>query len=300
MIGCRDRLGLGCWLAAAVVVLSVCDGAVAQRGKSKEELKKEGEKLFTPGGGAGGGGGGGGQGAKQEAYWSIVIEGFRGDEQESVAMQALEKVRTQGGLKEAYLEQREKATVVAIGKFADGTSKAARDMLAKVRNTEVVVAGVTTKPFAGSFLAPPANIPGSLPEYDLRQAKKRNGEWVIYTLQIGVYTRLDKAPDAKELAEFRKAAELAVTQLRREGEQAFYYHGPTKSMVTVGLFGADDYNIETRIESPTLTMLRKRYPHNLFNGQGLKESVKVTNQQGKQVTTQRMQPSALVEVPKSD
>lgn len=286
----RRHLALPLALACAI-----SEPVLAQSGKSKEKLKKEGERLFTPGKETQRPDG------KEGGHWSVVIEGFRGEDQESAAALALEKVRTQGGLPEAYLEKRGPATVVAVGRFAEGESKEAKQMLARVRNTEIVLAAGKTRPFADAFLAPPADIPGNMPEYDLRNARKRQGEWAIYTLQIGVYTRLDKSPDAKELAEFRKMAELAVTTLRREGEQAFYYHGPTKSMVTVGLFGQEDFDPQTpAAQSAALMALRKRYPHNLYNGQGIKQTVKVNNQQGKQVTTTRMQPSSLVEVPKSE
>ncbi len=282
------QLALGC-----VVALAAAGPAVAQGGKSKDKLKKEGEKLFAPEkeGKADQGGG----------HWSVVIEGFRGDDQESAARLALDKVRTQGGLAEAYSEKRGSATVVAVGKFADGNSKQAREALARVRGVELTIAGGKTRPFADAFLAPPSDIPGNMPEYDLRQAKKRNGDWVLYTLQIGVYTRRDQDPNPEEMAEFRKMAELAVTKLRREGEQAFYYHGPKGSQVTVGLFGQDDFDPQAPgAQSPVLVALRKRYPHNMFNGQGMKETVKVTNQKGEQVKTTRLQPSALVEVPKGD
>ena len=114
-----------------------------------------------------------------------------------------------------------------------------------------------------------------------------------------MYTRRDKAATPKEMAEFRKHAELAVTTLRREGEQAFYYHGPTGSMVTVGLFGQDDFDPQAAgVESPMLKQVRKRYPYNLLNGQGMKENVKVQLEGGGAGEATRMQPSSLVEVPK--
>lgn len=286
---------MGLMLAMVVGVLGMSRLAAAQ---PKEKLKKEGQEIFKPSGG----GGAAGKESKGDAHWSVVIEGFRGADQESMAAIALDKVRTQGGLAGAYMEKRGPATVVAYGRFASGESKEAKEALAKVRGVEIVIAGGVTRPFADAFLAPPAEIPGSMPEYDLRQAKKRHGDWAIYTLQIGVYARIDdKPPSAEDLKEFRRFAELAVTQLRREGEQAFYFHGPNKSMVTVGLFGTEDFDPQTPgVESPGLKVLRKRYPRNDYNGQGIKEKVKVTNQQGKVVETERIQASRLVEVPKGE
>jgi hypothetical protein len=284
-------------LLMAVLIVALPAAAQNKGKKDKDAIRKEGAELFGPGKKSAKDK----EGATPSATWSIIIEGFRGDTQDEAARVNLEKVRTQAGLKDAYLEKRGPATVIAYGSFPQGESKEARDALAKVRNTEVVIAGIKAKPFADAFLAPPAEIPGSIPEFDIRQVKKVHGDWVLYTLQIGVYTRNDKAPNAKELAEFRKTAELAVTKLRREGEQAFYYHGPTMSMVTIGLFGEEDFKPDQPgQESPALKELRKRYPHNLYNGQGTKETVTVNDPNGKQVKTTRIQPSGLVAVPKSD
>lgn len=295
LVRCHYKVFVAAAVAGSLLMNSTA--ALAQnkaKPKDKDTLKKEGDQLFGPGtkdasktSSAG------------PAVWSILIAGFRGVDQDEAAAKGLDKVKTQSGLTEAYLEKRGAATVIAYGSFVDGESKEARAALAKVRNTEVMVAGIKTKPFADAFLAPPAEIPGSMPEYDLRQAKKRNGDWVLYTLQIGVYTRRDKAPTEKDLAEFRKTAELAVTKLRREGEQAFYYHGPTGSTVSIGLFGEEDFKPDQPgVESPLLSALRKRHPHNLFNGQGSRETITINDQNGKQVKTTRMQASGLVVVPK--
>lgn len=278
-------------LLAGLTVTVLVLPAVAQ--PKDKDLRKEGEKLFGPGKG------GGATGPKTDAMWSVVIESFRGDKAEEESRDGLQKLRTETGLTDAYLEQRGPAIVIAFGRYADGASKEAKAGLERVRNTEVVISNVKTKPFANAFLAPPATIPGTIPEYDLRQAKKLNGDWVIYTLQIGAYTRRDKPPTAEELAEFRKTAEQAVGMLRHEGEQAYYYHGPTGSMVTVGLFGKEDFDPQTPgVESATLRVLRKRYPYNLYNGAGMHERIKVTTKTGKQAEADRMQPSALVVVPK--
>ena len=288
------------WCRAAVTALAALVAATpafAQSGgKPKDSLKKEGEKIFGPGKGKDAPG-------KDAAasYWSVVIEAFRGDDQELTARDGLAKLRSEAGLTDAYLEKRGTATVIAYGRYADGTSKEAKEGLERVRNTEVIIANVKTRPFDRAFLAPPSDIPGTMPEWDLRNAKKTNGDWVIYTLQMGVYTRRDKSASKEEMAEFRKTAEKAVSALRREGEQAYYYHGPTGSMVTIGLFGKDDFDPQAPgVESAELAALRKRYPFNLFNGQAMIEKVTVTTQSGKQAKVDRKQPSQLVAVPKGD
>jgi hypothetical protein len=233
--------------------------------------------------------------------WSIVIIAFHSETQDSDAAAALKKVQTDGGLKDAYVEKRGGSSVVAYGRYDGPASPQGQADLERVRNIEATVSGKKTKPFAQSFMAPPSEVPGSIPEYDLRNAKKATGEWVLYTLQIGVYSREDgKEASGAEIAEFRKAAEQAVVQLRREGEQAYYFHGPRRSMVTVGLFGKDDYDPQTPgVESPTLHLLRQRYPYNLLNGMGVKQKLKITDPKtGNQVKKDKFESSVLVNVPK--
>jgi hypothetical protein len=95
----------------------------------------------------------------------------------------------------------------------------------------------------------------------------------------------------EELAEFRKRAEEAVVSLRREGEEAFYYHGPRGSMVTVGVFGPKDLDVtKPGRESFALREARRKFPFNLVNGAQL--LVKTKTQQ-----SQSAQPSFVLQIP---
>ena len=98
-------------------------------------------------------------------------------------------------------------------------------------------------------------------------------------------------PTQEELSEPRKTAELAAAKLRQEGEQAWYYHGPTMSMVCVGVFDETDYDPQTpTLRSPKLRETQKRHPNNLYNGAGIMEKHKGG--------VPALQPSSLVEIPK--
>src|ERR1051325_4944706 len=99
----------------------------AQRDKST--LKDEGKTLF--------GSGPDKKAGAPESAWCIVITSFRGDTQDADARDGLDKVRTQTGLREAYVEKRGEGTVIAYGRYADPSSKQARTDLDKVRNIEV-------------------------------------------------------------------------------------------------------------------------------------------------------------------
>ena len=100
----------------------------------------------------------------------------------------------------------------------------------------------------------------------------------MYSLQILVY-------DLDYGSKFREAAEQAARTLRNDGDESYYYHGPHRSMVLIGLFtyakafdshpgGQDTY-------SQAVRQLQKKFPYNALNGRTIIEKVN-----GKSNTTQ--------------
>lgn len=202
--------------------------------------------------------------------WSIVVIAFQGPEQEEAARVALGRTRSVGGLTGAYAEKRGRSTVIAYGRYDRPDSPEAQADLRRIRSLEVEGG----RPFSGAVLAPPEGQgTGRMPELDLRRVKATYGPDAIYSLQIGAYGRDDRRPpkDEKERAEFVRLAEDAAAQLRREGHQAFYFHGPNMSLVTVGVFGPDDYDPrDPENRSARLRAAEQAHPHNLLNGKGIK------------------------------
>lgn len=206
----------------------------------------------------------------------------------------LEELRRKTGLYDAYLSERNGQMVIAYGNHADPTSAEAAEDLKRVKS--VVVDG--KKPFPEASLWPPevgATTSGS--ELDLRNAKATYGREAVFTLQVAIYGRGDdERPTPKQIKEFRQLAEEAAAELRREGELGFYYHAPERSMVTVGVFAADEHDgtVTPPYESMRLREARKKHPHNLLNGQGIRERLDGT----RGTTVERIQPSLLVNIPK--
>lgn len=254
--------------------------------------REEARELFQPGARR--------DAAPAQSQWSIVLLAYRGESQQQDAMRGLAVIQTEWGLPDAYLDKRGNTTVVAFGRYQDPQSQEAQNDLRRVRALEAVIDGQSQRPFEFAFLTPPADVPGTIPEFDLRNAQQLHGKWALYTLQVGIYRREDGKPSsAADIAEFRRLAEDAVLRLRREGEPAFYYHGPTGSTVTIGLFGEEDFDPQIRLESPKLKALRERHPHNLLNGMGINRRVTLTDQRGRQVKSERLDPSMLVAVPRA-
>lgn len=204
--------------------------------------------------------------ASAPGEWSIVLASFPREGGEAPASNMLQLVKSTPGLDRAYLDLRGKSVVIAYGSYPSGGDPSAQRDLRRLRELEVN----GRHPFETAVIAPPpfSGIAGTIPEYDLSTARQRFGAQAIYTLQVAVYERGgDKEPTPLELQEVRLAAERAAVELRREGELAFYYHGPRRSMVTLGLFGDADYDVQRpERESPRLTLLRRKYPYNLVNG----------------------------------
>ncbi len=277
------------------------------RDKTPEEIRREGQKVFSPGAGGGerppGAGGAGGAGDKKETgdeaatggdSWVIAICLYTGDEHAEVARIACEHVQREGGLPGAFTQPRGKGTLVAYGRFDGPEDPRAQAELKRLHEMKVK----DETPYALVWLAPPPVSSkvkiGSMPQFELRQAKAYYGDHALYTLQVGVYGRrdLDK-PTEKDLADARKAAEAAVVELRQAGEEAFYYHGPTMSTVTVGVFDESDFDPQVpSYQSTRLREAKRLHPYNLYNGQ----AIKVKKKMGDRVVEQ-IQPSGLVAVP---
>jgi hypothetical protein len=205
--------------------------------------------------------------------WSIVLAAFHGPNHEQLARNALLKVQTRAGLTAAYLERRGEKTVLAYGRYPSPADPQAQRDLKQIKSFKIDGGS----PFAGAVLAPPelggnGEGTGSIPELDLRRVKAgHHPDDAVYTLEVAVYMRTDKKPvSAKELAEFRRAAEAAAVTLRREGEHAFYYHGPNSSSVVVGVFGVRDHDPTTGLESAALRLARQQHPDLLINGRGVR------------------------------
>lgn len=246
--------------------------------EAKPSLKEQGKAVFAKdptGGGSGGGG------------WTIALVAFRGDTADESGRLGLHKVQTEGGLAGAFVEHRGDAVVICYGHFDGPDTPEAAQEIKRIQTIEIG----GRRPYADAVLSPPMNATnlGAMPQFNLLQAKAALGEQALYTLQVAVYGRRDLVrPTEADLAEGRKAAEIAVVRLRQEGEQAYYYHGQRMSMVTVGTFGIEDFDPQTpSYKSTRLIEAQRRHPYNLYNGAGIKELSKGG----------RLQPSNLVAVP---
>lgn len=272
---------------ASLALLSACSSG-GPSAAERDRMRTEGESIF--GGGEAGDPRTRGVPAAPWAMWSIVLGVYSPDDRIR-AQENLEWIRTVGGLGEARLERRSNGMVIAYGIYSGADDPKAQEALARLR--EMVID--SKRPYAGAVLAPPTaeSVTGSNAAWDLARVRADRGPNAIYTLQIGLYGRADSTqPTAAELREFRAKAEEAVRELRAKGEEAYYFHSPRRSTVTIGVFGQADYDPLNLpgYRSPPLARAWEAYPHNLLNGQAIRERIPGTEQQ-------RLQASSLVRIP---
>ena len=258
-------------LAVGVVVVSLVMASCGSApGSSSGITERSSAGVFDSPGGRGA--------AATQSGWTIVLATFNGPTARRDAESALPAIQAGSGFGGLFVEHRKRGSFIASGRYSSESDRAAVADLRRFRAYERN--GI--RPFGRAFLAPPVGgAIGNRPELNLARAKEIFGREALYTLQVAVYESDDRR-------ESMRAAEEAAYIYRQDGELAFYYHGPTRSMVTIGVFGEDDIDVESGLESPDLTALRARHPLNLFNGMGIRETV-----QGRT----REQGSRLVQVP---
>lgn len=169
----------------------------------------EGRSLF----------GGSGAGEAQDlAAWSVGLATFSGPSRAADAAAAAERFRSASRtLEDAFVVNRGNRAVVMLGAFASPSTREALALLEDVRAVRIDGEQL----FKTSFFVPPRS--GAASDLDLRTARQRFD--ADATLQIGVYGRFGgKPPTEREIAEFRRLAEEAASELRAQGEQAFYSH----------------------------------------------------------------------------
>jgi hypothetical protein len=213
-------------------------------------------------------------GEAETGSWSIALGSIgAGPTSQVEAMGTLNRAR-ELGLASARLERRGDRTMLMYGAYRGPDDPSAAADLARVRG--LTMDGM--RPFGSATLTPPmgGSLAGAIPEYDLGTARRRFGDRALYTLQVGVYQKEGaEEPTDEELDEIRGAAEKAALDLRRMGEEAFYYHGPRRSTVTVGLLGEEDAARGGVVrDSPKVRELQRKHPLNLVNGQGVRTRVK--------------------------
>ncbi len=237
-------------LVVGPLLLEGCAGPTSD-GDGARDWAGEGQAVF------GGNGAGGGAGVSEgDGGWGILLESYSGSGHVQRARQRRDQVARSLGREDVTVQTRSRGSAVVLGSYAGPDDPRAQRDLEWVQS---VVAG-GRRPYERSYLAPPPPPPadlGNIPELNLLSAKRLAGPDALYTFQVGVFesSRRERA---------KRAAEAYALELRRQGEMAFYYHGPTKSMVTIGIFGKRAYDTRAQRVSLEVQALQRRFPQNVM------------------------------------
>ena len=223
-------------------------------------------------------------GVNSEVQWAIATDQYAGVSHRRVAEQRVQQLRRATDMQQFWVQDEGSRSTVYYGRFDSAQDPKGREAMEKLRR----VNGRGDVRFGTLSFTPLIEAGGALDsalaKYDLRRASSRG----VYTLQIGYYESDDGSR--------KKSAEKAVAALRKDDVRAYFFHGPNRSMVTVGVFG-DDAIVTNRGDgrqirtsySVAVRALQERFPHNLANGATIEET--------RQGSTTK-QPSFLVRIPR--
>lgn len=185
--------------------------------------------------------------------WSILLATLEGEDRRKRAELLRSRLANQMRIPDVWITETDEKSLVYRGRYGNPTADTARDTVRQTRMLKVD----GRRPFAESqIVSTAAAATGIAGPYDLRQFPG------MFTLQIEVY-------DDQIGNTYRSVAENRVRTLRRDGTQAYCYHGPFRSQVTVGLFTRDEAFVAlgvTESYAPAVKELQKKFPHNLYNG----------------------------------
>ncbi len=194
--------------------------------------------------------------------YAILLRAFEGNDRQARAQRYVDQLLRSTPLRDLWFTAVDDRTLVYRGRYGDPQHP---DAQSDLNATQVVVIG-EEQPFKNAAIVAiglDADMAGG--EHDLRRFPGK------FSLQIGYY-------DAQLGSDHRAAAERAVEALRTDGEDAYYYHGPTMSMVTIGIFGLQD--VQQRVHrdpntgrdtiqpvySQRVLEIQRRFPRNVANG----------------------------------
>lgn len=215
--------------------------------------------------------------------WTILIAQFEEPTHAAEAARLKKALEAKTGYQDLWLQNEGERTSLYAGHYQGAKdSRANADAL---RWKQMQLSGQL--PSSGVVMTPIIERnTGSTPEWNLLNARSRGDA----TLEIGYF-------DEEYGPRFREIAEQYVAELRLDHHEAYYYHGPNQSGVTVGIFWKAENPVkmlnrgELLVYGPKVEALRRTAPFNVRSGNG--RVVRERTPSG----VMRDQPSLLVEIP---
>ena len=240
------------WICIAIVFISalpacvyervVSDGWASLRNLSDTPEKRRSSTALQDGSTS----------PQHSSAWTILLETFEGSAGQEQAVNLIRDLQQQTRTPDLWLRNQRGMVYVYRGRYDRPDDPRAENDLRQTRLLNLA----DQRPFSSAYLVPIGSAEGvSSNPLDLRRFSG------MYSLQVAVY-------DDAYGPDFRKAAEKAANALRSDGDEAYYYHGPHRSMVTIGLFTDSDFIQRGPVQGygPRILELQEKYPYNLANG----------------------------------
>ncbi len=249
---------VACFAASLLTVLTACAVETRMIRDDFADLRALSDEAVA-------GAGGGKSGVRGERGFAIELARFTGPDRSRDAFQLTDALR-RAGLADLWFDDADATLTVFAGRYRSAKDPAARDALARARKAEVDPALVETLGLKLEDADLVSITGGRRASGDPLDLRRHMGS---YSLQIGFY-------DENFPGDPRAAAEQSARAFREQGYQAYYYHGPFRSSVTVGLFTNEDFVLEGTTEAygPSIRELQQTFPYNLANGYPFEEKDK--------------------------
>lgn len=261
----RDALGL---VTAAACVLQAC--ATPPNGSNINDRRAEGAALFGAASTADPSGAQAGSRARDSLVgdreqWVI---GLRRVTQNADRQRLIDTVRQRTGLRDIRIEERVGVEQLVTGGWDDLADGEAAERLERIREIEIDGAS----PFAGAVLLPPEIEPatGANAPWDLRNAAGTSDAEI--TLQFEQFQVDAPRPTRRQVERMRRRVEERVAELRTRDVEAYFYHTPSSSAITLGLFSPSEIDTNptpgfSPRHAPRAKKLLERFPTQFYNGE---------------------------------
>jgi len=169
---------------------------------------------------------------RPEHQLTVLLAVYKGPEAAATAA-GLAKELTSQGVPDVFVVRGADMASLCVGHYNSWQDKQADEMLRRLRQTRDAAGQY---PFAGVMLMP---IPEPMPEnpWPLENAKG------LFTLHVASW----EAPGRMDKAQAYGA------ELRSRGYEAYVYHGPRFSIVTIGAYGCEIFDDPSKIGRPGAT-----------------------------------------------
>ncbi|MCX5655447.1 MAG: hypothetical protein NTY65_12445 [Planctomycetota bacterium] len=193
--------------------------------------------------------------AQEQRKLTILLAEYRGVSPLADA-QRVGKELSDKGVPDVFIVEGDRVASLCVGHYDSWKDKDADEMLKNLRRTRDTAGQY---PFAGVMLVPiPESVPKSL--WPLENAK---GAFTFHAASWEAPGRMQRA-------------QTYASELRSQGYEAYVYHGPRLSMVTIGAFGPEIFDnpsligrpgAKPKITSPKVLDLIQKFPRMRLEGE---------------------------------